>query len=302
MFLLAFTLAGPPGPTWLDPDLVVEPLVSGGHSRTQVAEAITAALPALRGCFADPNPRVPRTVRSLRADFTVDATGRAGGVKVEALPSENPVLEGCLQAVLLGLPYGAAPQRSQVQVSLVPVPPPAVDLDAQIEENAGVLGALREGAELDAVLESPDGMMSGVGGLIGVRTVSPPAASSSAPPTGAGGPPPAAGAGARVGGDPIILGALDKSLIDAVIKQNMGHISACYDDALRDRPDLAGKITIKFVIAKDGTVSSAVVKSTTAAHPGLERCLCEVFMPMQFPEPKGGGIVITSYPFIFSPG
>ena len=26
------------------------------------------------------------------------------------------------------------------------------------------------------------------------------------------------------------------------------------------------------------------------------------FLKMQFPEPKGGGIVIVSYPFVFSPG
>ena len=32
----------------------------------------------------------------------------------------------------------------------------------------------------------------------------------------------------RIGGDPIILGALDKSLIDAVIKRHMNQIRYCY--------------------------------------------------------------------------
>lgn len=262
---------------------------------------ITAALPALRGCFADPNPRVPRTVRSLRADFTVDATGRAGGVEVQALPTENPVLEGCLQAVLLGLPYGAAPQRSQVQVSLVPVPPPAVDLDAQIQENAGVLGALRADADLEALLASqPDS--AGIGGLIGARgtsldgTLGGP--TKGREPTGAA---PAPGdADAFATGDPIILGALEKSLIDGVIKVNLRDIGQCYERGLQERPDLSGKLTIKFVIAKDGTISSATVKSTTMNDPATERCVCDVFLKMQFPEPKGGGIVIVSYPFLFS--
>ena len=34
----------------------------------------------------------------------------------------------------------------------------------------------------------------------------------------------------------------------------------------------------------------------------VEQCIVGRFMRMQFPEPKGGGIVIVSYPFIFSPG
>ena len=33
-----------------------------------------------------------------------------------------------------------------------------------------------------------------------------------------------------------------------------------------------------------------------------ESCIVGRFLRMQFPQPKGGGIVIVSYPFIFSPG
>ena len=34
----------------------------------------------------------------------------------------------------------------------------------------------------------------------------------------------------------------------------------------------------------------------------VEQCVVGRFMRMQFPQPKGGGIVIVSYPFLFSPG
>jgi hypothetical protein len=37
-------------------------------------------------------------------------------------------------------------------------------------------------------------------------------------------------------------------------------------------------------------------------NPAVESCINGRFMRFQFPEPKGGGIVIVSYPFIFSPG
>ncbi len=106
----------------------------------------------------------------------------------------------------------------------------------------------------------------------------------------------------RIGGDPIILGALDKSLIDAVIKRNMNQIRYCYQRELTNNPNLSGKITVKFVIAKDGTVSSASTKASTMGSPAVENCINGRFLDFQFPEPKGGGIVIVSYPFIFSPG
>ncbi|MEN0063059.1 MAG: AgmX/PglI C-terminal domain-containing protein [Myxococcota bacterium] len=106
----------------------------------------------------------------------------------------------------------------------------------------------------------------------------------------------------RVGGDPIILGALDRSLIDEVIKRNMNKIKYCYQRELTKNPALQGKIVIKFTIAKDGGVAAASKKSTTMNNASVEQCIVSQFMRMRFPEPKGGGIVIVSYPFLFSPG
>lgn len=109
------------------------------------------------------------------------------------------------------------------------------------------------------------------------------------------------GGGPGVGaGDPIILGALDKSLIDRVVKSHLPQIRYCYERELAKNPKLFGKIVIKFVIGKDGSVSSASTKSTTMNNPIVEQCVNERFLRMRFPAPKGGGIVIVSYPFVFN--
>ncbi len=110
------------------------------------------------------------------------------------------------------------------------------------------------------------------------------------------------GAIGAIGGDPIILGALDKSLIDAVIRRHMNQIKYCYSRELTKRPGLAGKITVKFTIAGDGTVSSATTKRSTLGSPTVENCINGRFMRFKFPEPRGNGIVIVSYPFVFQPG
>jgi hypothetical protein len=105
----------------------------------------------------------------------------------------------------------------------------------------------------------------------------------------------------RIGGDPIILGALDRSLIDEVVKRHMNQIRYCYQRELSKDPSLAGKVVVKFVIAKDGSVSTASTKQTTMNNAAVESCVNQRFMRMQFPTPKGGGVVIVSYPFLFSP-
>ena len=111
-----------------------------------------------------------------------------------------------------------------------------------------------------------------------------------------------AGGIARVGGEPIILGVMDKALVNAVIRRHMNQIRYCYERELTSHPHLGGKIVVKFVIAKDGTVSKASTKSSTMNNKSVEGCLNSRFERFKFPEPKGGGIVIVSYPFIFQPG
>jgi len=101
--------------------------------------------------------------------------------------------------------------------------------------------------------------------------------------------------------DAIVLGALDKSLIDAVVDRHQNQVLACYSAGLQGNPGLAGEVVIKFVIAKDGAVTSAATKSSTLHSPPVEQCLNDQASRWQFPMPKGGGIVIVSYPFVFEP-
>ena len=206
-------------------------------------------------------------------------------------------------------------------------------LDREIAQNAGILGALRDDSTLDSALGATGlnaNMMNGIGGLIGSKGTQMGSGGLGARGGGLGGGGTADGLGGlgtkgrgsgssgygsgggqfgskgeggigTVGGDPIILGALDKALIDAVIKRNMASIRYCYQKELTKNPTLGGKITEKFVIAKDGTVSSATTGSSTMGNPAVESCINGRFQKFQFPEPKGGGIVIVKYPFIFAP-
>ena len=102
-----------------------------------------------------------------------------------------------------------------------------------------------------------------------------------------------AGGGSTTFGEPIILGALDLSVMTPVVEGLGPAVEGC-----RAQHPASGKVVIKFVVAKDGAVSSATVKSSTTGNAALDGCVAEAFKTPVFPEPKGGGIVITSWPVL----
>lgn len=110
----------------------------------------------------------------------------------------------------------------------------------------------------------------------------------------------AGGGSVRAGGDPIIMGALDKSKVDATMAANMTLFRACYERTLRVSPEVSGKYTLKVVIAKTGDVSKAATKKSTLNDAALEACILRQAAKLRFSEPKGGGIVILSYPLNFT--
>lgn len=112
------------------------------------------------------------------------------------------------------------------------------------------------------------------------------------------------GEGGDIGraGDVITIGAIQPSVIDQVVKRHLASIRYCYQRELQKQPTLAGKLSVKFTIAADGSVSSATAASTTLGSPAVEACVAGRFLKMEFPPLKGGGVAVVRYPFWFSPG
>ncbi len=205
--------------------------------------------------------------------------------------------------------------------------------DREIAENAGLLGAMDDMGGQDGVFGSgslSSSVTGGIGGLIGAKGTQIGAGGLGSRGSGLGGGGTAEGLGglgtrgagggrsgygkgggsfgpkgsggiSAASGNPIIMGALDRALIDAVIKRKMNQIKYCYQRELQKDPSLGGKLVIQFTISGNGSVAKATPKQTMGS-PAVDKCVVDRFYAMQFPEPKGGGIVIVSYPFIFSPG
>jgi len=100
-------------------------------------------------------------------------------------------------------------------------------------------------------------------------------------------------------GSPIVMGSLDKEIIRRIIRQNITQIRYCYERELTRSPGLYGKIMVKFIIAATGRVSNSSIAQTTMKNAAVESCIAGKVRGWRFPRPKGGGIVIVTYPFIF---
>jgi hypothetical protein len=98
-----------------------------------------------------------------------------------------------------------------------------------------------------------------------------------------------------------VNGRLPPEVIQRVVRQNQGRFRACYEDGLNRNPNLEGRVSVRFVIGRDGTVSSAESSGSDLPDPKVVACIVRVFARTTFPAPEGG-IVTVSYPLVFSPG
>ncbi len=98
---------------------------------------------------------------------------------------------------------------------------------------------------------------------------------------------------------PRLLGSMDKQIIRRIVNEHAAQIRYCYEKELTRTPGLAGKIKMKWVIGGDGLVSQASVETDGMKNDAVSACLIEKIKTWKFPKPKGGGIVIVSYPFVF---
>lgn len=102
--------------------------------------------------------------------------------------------------------------------------------------------------------------------------------------------------------EPIVLGAIDTSAIARAIDRHRDEIKYCYEKEINaDRPDLSGRVVMRFEIGASGTVSSAGVAATTLRHAATEQCIVEVIKRIQFPPVAGGGETDVTFPFVFKP-
>jgi hypothetical protein len=98
-----------------------------------------------------------------------------------------------------------------------------------------------------------------------------------------------------------VSGRLPPEVIQRIVRQNFGRFRLCYENGLRNNPNLTGRVSVRFVIGRDGAVSQVANGGSDMPDGGVVGCVVRAFYGLSFPQPEGG-IVTVTYPIMFSPG
>ena len=97
-----------------------------------------------------------------------------------------------------------------------------------------------------------------------------------------------------------VSGRLPPEIIQRTVRQNFGRFKFCYEAGLRGNPNLQGRVSVRFIINREGGVASAENGGSDLADSSVISCVTRAFYGLSFPQPENG-IVTVTYPIVFSP-
>lgn len=97
-------------------------------------------------------------------------------------------------------------------------------------------------------------------------------------------------------------GHIPPEVIQRIVRQNFGRLRLCYENGLRNNPNLAGRVSVRFVIGRDGGVMSTANGGSDLPDAGVVSCVVSAFHGLQFPQSEEGDSAVTvTYPISFAP-
>jgi hypothetical protein len=106
------------------------------------------------------------------------------------------------------------------------------------------------------------------------------------------GPPQVRVAVVRIG-EPAVSGRLRPGAARAALESVEASIRLCYQEGLDGDPDLAGALTVRFVVGRGGEVTSASSPEPEALESDTVACVLRTISGRIYPELRGGAAVVT---------
>lgn len=103
-------------------------------------------------------------------------------------------------------------------------------------------------------------------------------------------------------GPATIIGSLSPEVIRRVVRRNLTQVRHCYERSLTSRPDLSGRIVMRWTISSTGSTTAVSVASSTMSDARVASCISSAVSRWTFPAPENGGTVrVSAYPFDLQP-
>lgn len=106
---------------------------------------------------------------------------------------------------------------------------------------------------------------------------------------------------AYVQADTVVLGSIDPEILRKILGEYLAQFKFCYQQELQEQSEkIKGIVDLNFRIEGDGKVSMVNIKSaqTKFSNKGIG-CMSNILRMIDFPKPKGGGLVDVRQPLNF---
>ena len=99
----------------------------------------------------------------------------------------------------------------------------------------------------------------------------------------------------------VVQGRIPPEAIGRVTRAHLGSLQRCYDEGLARDPRLAGQVTVRFVLQKEGRLTNIEGSASSLPDESVIGCVVRAFRGMSFPRFEGG-IGIATQVLDLSPG
>jgi hypothetical protein len=94
---------------------------------------------------------------------------------------------------------------------------------------------------------------------------------------------------------------LPPAMIQAVVWRAFERFKQCYEDGLARDPKLEGRVSVRFVIERDGIVKASTDGGSDITDMAVRDCVVRKFIGLKFPAPETD-VVTVDYPITLAPG
>jgi tetratricopeptide (TPR) repeat protein len=93
---------------------------------------------------------------------------------------------------------------------------------------------------------------------------------------------------------------LSDAVVRTIVARRRDGYQRCYADGVARDPTLAGRVIVRFVIERDGTVSSPADDGSTLPDKQVVQCVVGELAQLRFPAREAGEAQTVVYPFLFA--
>jgi outer membrane biosynthesis protein TonB len=95
-------------------------------------------------------------------------------------------------------------------------------------------------------------------------------------------------------------GGLPPEVVQRIVRQRVPSYRKCYEDGLKKRADLMGRVVVRFIIDASGDVSDPIQVGQDMGDQNVATCVGDVFKTLIFPSPGNGPMTVV-FPISFAP-